>query len=71
MSARTNDAVPLPANANMIHDGQQARGLINAPKRQPCPKCKRWVKRQERFVGLAMYACPMHGRFEISLKVKR
>ena len=38
-------------------------GLLNRPKRQRCPVCGKWSKREEKTMGGANYRCPKHGLF--------
>lgn len=40
-----------------------SRGGPNMPKRQPCPVCGSWVKRDRKTVGGAYYVCPNDGEF--------
>ena len=43
-----------------------ALGGPNMPKRQPCPDCRRWVKRDSKTAEGAYYLCPVDGLFFVS-----
>ena len=38
-----------------VHSGRS--GFPNAPKRQPCPNCQKWVKRVSKTMNRADYYC--------------
>jgi len=67
-------AAPLapPAAGRRPEAVEQKRRLItslggpNMPKRQPCPDCRRWVKRDSKTAEGAYYLCPVDGLFFVS-----
>ncbi|MDO9579947.1 MAG: hypothetical protein Q7J06_05195 [Bacteroidales bacterium] len=40
-----------------------SRGGPNMPKRQRCPDCGKWSKRESKTMGGANYRCVNHGQF--------
>lgn len=40
-----------------------SRGLLNMPKRQPCPRCRHMCKRSRKMASGARYTCAVHGVF--------
>jgi len=48
-----------PSRLVKFYPGQHSYGFPNSPKRQPCWKCGKWVKRSDRSKTTATYECPL------------